>query len=137
MRKQLTRALKVHLTVLFLLFLPFLATESLYAQEPPATPLKTVPNIFTPNGDGINDLVTLETEGKIDFWVYNRNGGLVYHASGKKIIWDGTNQRGYKLADGLYYYVLNDTDQGYEKSRGFIYIARENQKTPENAGQAQ
>jgi gliding motility-associated-like protein len=70
-----------------------------------------IPNIFTPNNDGVNDLFFLETRGleKIDVTIYDRWGAKVYElVTGKgNIFWDGKNQHGKELADGVYFYVLN------------------------------
>lgn len=73
-----------------------------------------VPNIFTPNGDGINDYFEIGygDEGKPinDLSVYflsnkltifNRWGRIVYESNDYKNDWDGG-----KLPDGTYYYVL-------------------------------
>lgn len=71
------------LTVAFVVALPLRAED----------PQKKVPNVFTPNGDGINDNITLESTESMLFVVYNRDGGEVYRAEGKLIVWDGLNQR--------------------------------------------
>lgn len=101
------------LTVAFVVALPLRAED----------PQKKVPNIFTPNGDGINDNITLESTESMLFVVYNRDGGEVYRAEGKLIVWDGLNQRGQKIADGIYYYILQDPAHSYENSKGFIYLS--------------
>lgn len=69
-----------------------------------------VPNIFTPNGDGLNDLFIpngqfIET---IDFMVYNRWGELLFISSDKNQGWDGT-YNGNPAADGAYVYLLTGT----------------------------
>jgi len=64
----------------------------------------TVPNVFTPNGDGFNDYFEIK---KLDSYmgnelvIYNRWGKQVYEASNYKNSWDGGN-----LNNGVYYYVL-------------------------------
>lgn len=68
-----------------------------------------VPNVFTPNGDGVNDkyeIPYLDRYISNQLYVFNRWGEMVYekdHYSGE---WDGG-----RLPDGVYFYVLKC--QGY------------------------
>lgn len=103
----------------------------LHAQEPQ----KRVSNIFTPNGDGINDNITLQSAEAMVFIVYNRGGGEVFRGEGKLIIWDGLNQRGQKISDGIYYYILQDPANTYAEGRGFIYLSTDkNTQAPQSSG---
>jgi gliding motility-associated-like protein len=51
-----------------------------------------VPNAFSPNGDGINDVVTVEGKGivKLEFRIYNRWGQQVFFGTDQRVGWDGT-----------------------------------------------
>jgi gliding motility-associated-like protein len=67
------------------------------------------PNVFTPNGDGINDLFTpfLPYSGvtKVEMEIYNRWGKRVFHTKEPDILWDGTDETTkYPSSDGVYYY---------------------------------
>ncbi len=56
-------------------------------------PMFDIPNVFTPNGDEINDVFRVYNSGSIEiesFRVYNRWGNLVYEGSGEDAAWDGT-----------------------------------------------
>jgi len=66
-----------------------------------------VPNVFTPNGDGINDefRVAYQSLTKFEAWIYNRWGRLVYHWNDPQKGWDG-NIGGKKAAEGAYFYVI-------------------------------
>ncbi len=69
-----------------------------------------LPNVFTPNGDGINDILTPFPDSKFNqdvrFYVYDRWGVLVFETTNKDINWDGTHyQSKKKLPGGTYYYV--------------------------------
>lgn len=66
-----------------------------------------VPNIFTPNGDGVNDefRVVYRSIKEFHIWVYNRYGHLVYESSDPAKGWDGTIH-GKPAAEGAYYYVI-------------------------------
>jgi gliding motility-associated-like protein len=65
-----------------------------------------IPNVFTPNGDNINDRLVAKTSGleeKIDFRLYNRNGLLLFRTEEPKINWDGT-YKGKIVSPGVYFY---------------------------------
>ena len=67
----------------------------------------TIPNAFTPNGDGINDqwIISNHCGSGVIVSVYNRYGSLVYHSGNYRDDWNGTY--GSKTcADGTYYYVV-------------------------------
>jgi len=50
-----------------------------------------VPNAFSPNGDGVNDVVFVEGQGivELDFRIYNRWGEKVFESHDQTIGWDG------------------------------------------------
>jgi gliding motility-associated-like protein len=65
-----------------------------------------IPNVFTPNGDDINDILVAKTSGlveKIDFKLFNRNGLLLFKTDEPKINWDGT-YKGKIVSPGVYFY---------------------------------
>lgn len=67
------------------------------------------PNIFTPNGDGINDIFRPATQALRSFHctVYNRAGEKIYEWTDPTQGWDGKINKGLDLADpGTYYYVM-------------------------------
>ncbi|MEO6303272.1 MAG: gliding motility-associated C-terminal domain-containing protein [Bacteroidia bacterium] len=68
-----------------------------------------IPNGFSPNQDGFNDMFmipTLEFYSNVKFNVFNRWGSEVYSNNDYKNNWNGTNLSNEKLADDTYYYVL-------------------------------
>lgn len=77
-----------------------------------------VPNVFTPNGDGLNDEFRVDYRSLREFhcWVYNRWGKLVYEWSDPAKGWDGTIG-GRPAAAGAYFYVIRalgtDAVSGY------------------------
>ena len=65
-------------------------------------------NVFTPNGDGINDFFSFSKENllTIDVEIYNRWGQLIYSWDNVNGRWDGTILKtGKKASEGVYYYV--------------------------------
>ena len=86
-----------------------------------------VPTIFTPNGDGVNDLLTipcLETDrfpgNRIV--VFNVWGDAVFEAGPYENDWDGTRD-GKELPVGTYYYVVDFGDNSPVR-KGFLIIER-------------
>jgi gliding motility-associated-like protein len=68
-----------------------------------------IPNTFTPNNDGINDLWIIPHIDQFpgaDVSVYNRDGQLVYHSIDYSHPFDGT-LNGSKLPVGSYYYIID------------------------------
>ncbi len=70
-----------------------------------------LPNVFTPNGDGTNDLFKpgpYKFVDHIDLKVYNRWGTLVYETTDPDINWDGRLMDAErKVSPGVYYYVCD------------------------------
>ena len=83
-------------------------------------------NGFSPNGDGFNDVFTIENiehHPDNDLKVFNRWGNLVYNLTGYKNSWDGT-YRSADLPDGTYYYVLKLDPKDDKTYSGFLIINR-------------
>jgi gliding motility-associated-like protein len=83
-----------------------------------------IPNVFTPNGDGINDefsILNLETYEESLLSIYNRWGEKVFDSSDKNVKWDAKNE-----PDGLYFYNLDrkDCNQTLTKQHGVVQIIR-------------
>jgi gliding motility-associated-like protein len=72
----------------------------------------TVPNIFTPNNDGKNDVFFIRGLDAFDqslLEIYNRWGKLIYKNEDYQNNWTGEDH-----ADGVYYYVLTlQTGEGF------------------------
>ena len=84
-----------------------------------------LPNVFTPNHDGVNDL--FEPIGPINhvcgiLQVYNRWGNLIYeNREGAGISWDGRNTSGNPVPVGTYFYVYTS---GNEVVKGSVQVLR-------------
>lgn len=89
--------------------------------------LKTpaIPNVFTPNGDGINDtwqIQYLESYPGATIEIFNRYGQLLFQSVGYSKAWDGT-LNGKPLPAGTYYYIINPKN-GRKQIAGFVDIVR-------------
>ncbi len=71
-------------------------------------PLLDVPNAFTPNGDGINDVITIKGYGieKLNWKIYNRWGTMVFQSADQSQGWDG-KYKGVLQPQEVYNYVLD------------------------------
>ena len=84
-----------------------------------------VPNIFSPNGDGIHDkwdIPYLISYPGCTVDVYNRYGQLIYHIVGYDKPWDGT-VNGNQVPVGTYYYII-DPKNGKQKMSGYVDVIR-------------
>jgi len=87
-----------------------------------------IPNIFTPNNDGVNDYFFIKNikDWNIDLQVFNRWGNEVYKAENYQNNWDG-RCKGNPLADGTYFYIIRakEKNSGIEKEyKGSLTILR-------------
>ena len=79
-----------------------------------------IPNIFTPNGDGLNENLefkNLEYFQGNSLEVYNRWGNIVYSKTNYNNNWNGAD-----LSEGTYYYVLNVALLG--AFSGYVQLSR-------------
>jgi len=86
-----------------------------------------VPNIFSPNGDGINDIVYVEgkTVESIDFFIYDRWGEKVFESTNQAVGWDGS-YRGKPMNKAVFVYYLQATfkDGSTVTKKGDITLMR-------------
>lgn len=71
------------------------------------------PNVFSPNGDGINDqFIPVGQEGisLISCVIYDRWGIKVFESEGSMLSWGGNNSGGKACPDGTYYFIAKTTD---------------------------
>lgn len=85
-----------------------------------------VPNAFSPNGDGINDDLTIfvgDDMELIDFIIYDRWGNVLFRTDDKLMLWDGT-YKGKLLNTGVYTYYLQyqEDDVGQQTVTGNITL---------------
>ena len=72
-----------------------------------------VPNVFTPNNDGLNDVFQVNSDcnfTQFEMSIYNRWGNLVYRTFDFGIPWDGNDATGRDLPEGVYFYVFRYQD---------------------------
>ncbi|HMT30161.1 MAG TPA: gliding motility-associated C-terminal domain-containing protein [Bacteroidia bacterium] len=79
--------------------------------------IKNIPNVFTPNMDGKNDVFTFEAANITDLEVsiFDKSGKLIYKWNGLDKGWDGKNLAGQEVEGGTYFYVIFATGSGQQK----------------------
>ena len=97
-------------------------------------PLYELPNTFTPNGDGFNDLfIPIKNVfiSRVEFKVFNRWGNLVFETEDPILNWNGDNFSNEPLSDGTYYYTSkvfeqlpSGTVEEIDFLSGFIHLIR-------------
>lgn len=103
-------------------------TDSFYIDISQACFLE-VPNIFTPNGDEVNDyfsLVSYSGITSLQIDIVNRWGNPVRSFSKPDFQWDGKDETGKEMAEGVYFYRLKavlGSGEVFEK-QGFIEVLR-------------
>ncbi len=112
---------------------------NVYCVDWNACPQYALPNVFTPNGDQINDfLVPLHAQSSnpkanvdhIDLTIFNRWGRVVFQTNDPMIQWDGKNQKNKQdCPEGVYFYtctVYVITGDGLQKQhlQGSVTIMR-------------
>ncbi|MEJ6685995.1 MAG: gliding motility-associated C-terminal domain-containing protein [Crocinitomicaceae bacterium] len=91
-------------------------------------PLIWVPNVFTPNGDGANDLFNLPYEGfkTFNILILNRWGNVMWDKTDQTgiLLWDSTDNVSEKCKDGVYFYKLSGTMFGgtQQDLHGFVAV---------------
>jgi gliding motility-associated-like protein len=84
-----------------------------------------IPNVFTPNGDRINDrweIKYLESYPGATVQVFNMYGQLLFESKGYSKPWDGTF-KGNPVPAGTYYYIINPQN-GRKQVAGYVDIVR-------------
>lgn len=86
----------------------------------------SIPNVFTPNGDGINDFWIVNGSVK-KVTIYNRWGNIVFISDDSFHGWNGNNKNNQPCSDGVYYYNVieeNRITKEQKIHKGFITLLR-------------
>src|SRR5690606_31808040 len=102
-----------------------------YTQTVHVTGDLEMPNVFTPNGDGVNDFFSFKYDifQSFDILIVNRWGNVIVEGKGVTgtKFWDGNTKNGSECTDGVYFYkfvgTLKDGTTKLEKD-GFVTLVR-------------
>ncbi|MEE2700312.1 MAG: gliding motility-associated C-terminal domain-containing protein, partial [Bacteroidota bacterium] len=91
--------------------------------------LEEIHNVFSPNGDGVNDVFIFENHGMdiLNVMIFNRWGQKVFETDVSSAQWDGKGLKGNDELAGTYFYVLTAQGKdGYRyEEKGAIILIRE------------
>lgn len=87
-----------------------------------------VPNVFTPNGDGANDIfkIKITSVKSAEGTIYNRWGQLLYSWDVLNASWDGKASNGENCPDATYFYIIKVIDKKDKEhlAPGYVLITR-------------
>ncbi|MBX7202855.1 MAG: gliding motility-associated C-terminal domain-containing protein, partial [Bacteroidia bacterium] len=101
-----------------------LVRDSVYIRAYPCSIITE--NVFTPDGDGINDLFLFPNDGVVHQTVviFNRWGNLVWQSGGTSLAWDGKDKSGVNVVEGTYFYLadIEFINGNSQQSKGTITL---------------
>ncbi|MEO6882711.1 MAG: gliding motility-associated C-terminal domain-containing protein [Bacteroidia bacterium] len=115
-------------------FVQSIQLDSLCGSEPTSPPIVPtlqssliIPNVFSPNGDGKNDVFKVQSIGisTFDAKIFDRWGIQLFEWTNPNIGWNGETKTG-NAPDGTYYYLINATGIDGKKylEKGFVTLIR-------------
>lgn len=108
------------------------AYVTIFVNEPPfivPVSLETS-NVFTPNGDGLNDFYAFKLENilELDLVILNRWGQVMFQSTDVLATWNGKTTSGGEVEAGVYFYrykAVGAQDEQFE-GHGFIHLVHPN-----------
>jgi len=86
--------------------------------------IDSIPNVFTPNGDVLNDFFEMRSLCYFEQFrivIFNRWGKKMYESTNPGFKWDGKTDGGTECSEGVYYWIM-DTKSG--QKHGYLELIR-------------
>ena len=97
-------------------------------EAPPILGMDSIPNVFTPNGDGNNDVFNLKVKNftSIQVTILDMKGSIVYSWTAADGNWNGKLPNGAEAPKGLYFYTIQatGTDGLIHNKQGSVTLSR-------------
>jgi gliding motility-associated-like protein len=97
--------------------------------------LPTIPQLISPNGDGVNDIFVIDGLNSAEYQgsqmsIFTRSGQLVFQSNNYELpenAWDGRyKESGFSknslVAPGVYFYILKLGGNGGQTLKGYVYV---------------
>lgn len=98
--------------------------DSIMIKSKPCIESELIPNIFSPNGDGINDVFFIPKicfKSDFSLQIFDRWGLQIYNTTSRNDIWDGKTSLGVDATAGTYFLIVKIGDKTY---KNFIQLMR-------------
>jgi len=98
--------------------------DSILILSEPCSEEDLIPNVFTPNADGVNDLFYIPgicPNEKFLLHIYDRWGTLLFSTSLRNNAWDGRTNAGVDASAGVYYFTVHVNEKIY---KGNVHLLR-------------
>ncbi len=99
-------------------------SDVLLVYSQPCIETAKIPNVFSPNGDGKNEVFYIPgvcPNENFSLQIYDRWGSLLFNSVSRNHGWDGKTVHGENAPDGTYYFIVKVKDTAY---RGFLQLVR-------------
>lgn len=94
----------------------------------PSSKINNIPNIFSPNNDGVNDCFLIQYENIEDFnlYIYTKKGKLIFYTEDIKQGWNGIDKHNREVPVGEYLFIIKakGTDGKKIEEKGVVKLVR-------------
>jgi gliding motility-associated-like protein len=92
-------------------------SDTIFIKVDDCDPLLIMPNVFTPNSDGTNDVFkagSMRNINSLNILIFNRWGENIFQSSNLNFAWDGQIEN-HKCPEGVYFWVIQYVDNNGNK----------------------
>lgn len=84
------------------------ATDSVKIEVMGNSSISNIPNSFSPNGDGVNDVFVFQSKNIVSMSavIFDKKGNIIYTQSAIDGKWDGKDTKGQPAKPGTYYFII-------------------------------
>jgi gliding motility-associated-like protein len=102
-----------------------IGSDTLWVYSRPCLETAIIPNVFSPNGDGKNEVFFIPgvcpDDNNFSLQIFDRWGSMLFNSVSRNHSWDGKTNHGDDAPDGTYYFIVKVKDATY---KGFLQLVR-------------